>query len=136
MSSVIPFSFNAVELRVVIINYKPWTRAKEVYMTLRYEKAARRIVKHHCTRENTQHKHQLAVVHAACTPINWLQDSQKLDTYINEEGMTELLVGSQQPLAKELAEYMGIKLIGHKYVRKEADTIYTIQNVFKGLSMK
>ena len=75
-------------------------------------------------------------VHAACTPINWPEDSQKFDTYINKEGMIELLVKSQQPLAKELAEYMGIKLIGHKYVRKEADTIYTIQNVFEGISMK
>ena len=50
--------------------------------------------------------------------------------------MGELLVGSQQPLAKELAEYMGIKIIGYKYVRKEASTIYTIQKVFEGISMK
>ena len=50
--------------------------------------------------------------------------------------MIELLVGRQQPLAKELAEYMGIKVIGHKNVRKEAGTIYTIQKVFEGISMK
>ena len=50
--------------------------------------------------------------------------------------MTELLVRIQQPLAKELAEYMGIKIIGHKYVRKEAGTIQTIQKVFEGISMK
>ena len=31
---------------------------------------------------------------------------------------------------------MGIKIIGHKYVRKEARTIYTIQKVFEGISMK
>ena len=49
----------------------------------------------------------------------------------------ELLVRSQLLLAKELAEYMGIKIIGHnKYVRKEAGTIYTIQKVFEGKSMK
>ena len=46
--------------------------------------------------------------------------------------MHELLVASQQPVAKELAEYMGIKIIGYKYVRKEADVIYTIQKVFEG----
>ena len=45
--------------------------------------------------------------------------------------MIELLVGSQQPLVKELAEYMGIKIIGHKYVCKEAGTIYTIQKVLR-----
>ena len=50
--------------------------------------------------------------------------------------MIELLVGSQQSLAKELAEYMGIKIIGHKYICKEAGTIYTIQKVFDGISMK
>ena len=31
---------------------------------------------------------------------------------------------------------MGIKIIGRKYVHKEAGTIYTIQNVFEGISMK
>ena len=71
-----PFSFNAVELCVVTSNDKPWTHAKEICKALRYEKAARRIVRHHYTGENIQHKHQLAVVHAACTPVNWLKDSQ------------------------------------------------------------
>ena len=33
-----PFSFNAIELCVVTINEKPWTRATEVYKALRYEK--------------------------------------------------------------------------------------------------
>ena len=50
--------------------------------------------------------------------------------------MIELLIGSQQLLAKDLAEYMGIKIIGHKYVCKEASTIYTIQKVFEGISIK
>ena len=131
-----PFSFNAVVLCVVTINDKRWARGKDVFKALRYEKAARRIVKHHCTIKNIQHKHQLVVVHAAYIPINWQKDSQKFDAYIKEEGMIELLIGSQQPMAKELAEYMSIKLIGHKYVRKEADTIYTIQKVFEGISMK
>ena len=40
MSSVIPFSFNAVELCVLIINEKPWTRARdrEVRRALEYNK--------------------------------------------------------------------------------------------------
>ena len=68
--------------------------------------------------------------------MNWPIDSQKLDLYINKEGMIELLVSSQQPLAKELPEYMGTKIIGYKYVRKEASTTYTIQKDFEGISMK
>ena len=36
MSSDMPFSFNAVELCVVAINEKPWTRAKEACRALEY----------------------------------------------------------------------------------------------------
>ena len=50
--------------------------------------------------------------------------------------MRKLLLGSQQPLAKELAEYMDIKIIWHKSVRNEASTLYTKQKVFEGISMK
>ena len=32
---------------------------------------------------------------------NWPKASQKEDLYINEEGMYELLISSQQPLEKE-----------------------------------
>ena len=98
-----PFSFNAVEFCVVTINDKPWNRAKEICKALQYNKKTANIVKNHCSKEYIQHKHQLAVVHAACIPINWPKDSQKLNLYMNEEGMIELLVGSQQPLAKEFA---------------------------------
>ena len=38
MSSVMPFAFNAVELYVVAINEKPWTRAKEICRALEYQK--------------------------------------------------------------------------------------------------
>ena len=126
------FSFNEVELCVANINDKPWTRAKEVRKALQYiKKKTADVIK---GKENFAHKCQLSSV--ACTPIIWPRwDSHKLDLYINEEGIREPLVGSQQPLAKELAEYMGIKIIGHKYVRKEASTIYTIQKLFEGISM-
>ena len=36
--------------------------------------------------------------------VNWPRYSQKLDLYINEERMINLLGGIQQPIAKELAE--------------------------------
>ena len=47
-----PFSFNAVELFVVIINEKPWTRAKEVCKALEYNKKTANIIKGHFSREN------------------------------------------------------------------------------------
>ena len=124
-----PLSFNAVELCVVTIDEKPCTHAREVFRALEYGRATKvaDIVKHLCSRENYTQKCPLSSVHAACTPINWPEYSRMDDYYINEEGMIELLVESQQPLAKELAEYMGIKVIGYKYVRKEASTVYTIQ---------
>ena len=99
-----PFSFNAVKLCVVIINEKPWTRAWEVYKALRYEKAARRVVRHQCTRENIQHKYQLAVVSTEGMTVNWPKDSQKLELYINEEGMYELSTVKGKRLQKTLLQ--------------------------------
>ena len=43
----------------------------------------------------------MAVVTTAGTTVNWPKDSQKLDLYINEEGMYELLFSSQQLKAKD-----------------------------------
>ena len=54
MSSVMPFTFNVVELYVVTINEKPWTRARESCRALEYGKATKSadIVKHLCSKEN------------------------------------------------------------------------------------
>ena len=133
-----PFPFNEVELCDMIINEKPLTRAREVCRALECGKATKavKVIKHFCSRENYAQKCRSGSAHASCTSINWPKDSRKNDYYINEEGMCELLIGSQQPLAKELAEYMGIKMIGDKYARKEGSTIYTIQKLFEGISMK
>ena len=91
------------------INGKPWTRAKEVCKALRHEKAAKRVVRHHCTRENIQHKHQLAVVPRANTTVNWPRDSQNYD----EEGMYKLLFSSQQPKAKAFRKHFCNVLFPH-----------------------
>ena len=82
---------------------------------LEYNKKTAEIVKAFCRRGNYAQKRQLSSVSAADTPINWPKYSQKYDYYINEEGMIELLVGSQQPLAKELAE------CGHQARKKKKD---------------
>ena len=76
ISSVMSFTFNAVELYVVTINEKLWATAREQCRTLRYEKAARRIVRHHFTIENIQHKHQLESVSTVGTTVNWPRDLQ------------------------------------------------------------
>ena len=87
MSSVIPLTFNAVELRVVTINEKPWTRDKEVCRALEYNKKTTNIVKAFCSQENYTHKWQLSSV--SCTPISWPRwDSNKLDLYISKEGVS------------------------------------------------
>ena len=49
MSSVMPFSFNAVELCVVTINENYWTRAREVRRALQYNKKTADIVKAFCS---------------------------------------------------------------------------------------
>ena len=59
MSSVMPFTSNAVELCVVTISEKPWTRAKEVCRALEYSKKTADIVKVFCSRKNYAHMWQL-----------------------------------------------------------------------------
>ena len=83
MSSIIPFTFNAMELWVVTINEKPWTYAKEVCRALEYNKKTADIVKTFCSQENYAKKWQLAGLVSETKPVNWLRDSQKLDLYIN-----------------------------------------------------
>ena len=106
MSSVMPFTFNAVELCVVTINEKPWTRAKEVCRALEYKKGRARVVlKKHVSIENKQHKHELKGRAAAAHPLEWPKNSQPGDYFIDGEGMYELLFSSQQPKAKDFRRH-------------------------------
>ena len=107
MYSVMPFAFNAVELCVVTINEKPWTRAREVRMVLEYGKAtkAANVVKQLCSKENYAHKWHLTGFVFETMPVDWPKDSQKFDIYINEEAMYELLFSSQQPKVKDFRKH-------------------------------
>ena len=105
MSSAMPLSFNAVELCVVTINEKPWTRVKEVYEALEYgtSKTAN-IMRAHCSPEDITQKYQIMGLVSETRLVNWPTDSKKFDIYINEKGMIQLLVGCQLRLAKEIAK--------------------------------
>ena len=56
MSSVMPFTFNTVDLCVVTIKEKPWTHAKEVCEALQYNKKTADIIKAFWSKENFTHK--------------------------------------------------------------------------------
>ena len=98
-----PFTFNAVELCIVTINEKPWTRTREVFRVLEYGKATKAadVVKHLCSRTNYAHKWQLTGLVSETKPVDWPKDLQKYDIYINEEGMYEIVFSSQQPKDKD-----------------------------------
>ena len=102
-----PFAFNAVELYVVTVNGKPWTRAKEVCKALGYSKITKtaNVIKQLCSRENYAQKWQLSKFVLETNSINWPNDSRKDDYYLNEEGMYEVLFGSQQQKAKAFRKY-------------------------------
>ena len=72
MSSVIPFPFNAVELCVVAINEKPWTRAREVCRALEYGKATKAadVVRPLCSKTNYAHKWQLTGFVSGTKPVD------------------------------------------------------------------
>ena len=108
-----PFSFNAVELCVVTINEKPWTRAKEVYRALEYNKKTADIVKAFCSRENYAQKYQMSGFTTAGKPVDWPKDSQKCDIYINEEGMYGIVFSSQQPKTKDFRRHCCNVLFPH-----------------------
>ena len=58
MSSVMPFTFNAVELCVLTINKKPRTRTMDLCRALKYGKVtkATHVIKAHVSPENYAHK--------------------------------------------------------------------------------
>ena len=87
MSSVIPFAFNAVELYVVTINGKLWTRAKEVYRALEYNKKTTDLINAFRSRENYDQKHRLILFSTAGNFMDWPRDS------------------SQQPKAKDFRRH-------------------------------
>ena len=73
--SLVPFTFKNVELKVVTINGKPWTRVKEVRKALKYNKKTAHVIRAHCSRENYAHKYDLTSVPTAGAPVNWPKDS-------------------------------------------------------------
>lgn len=69
MSSVMPFTFNAVDLYVVTINGKPWARARDVcrhYSTTKNCKHCQ----NHFSKENYVQKYQTSGVPTAVTPAD------------------------------------------------------------------
>ena len=55
----------------------------------------------HVSIENKQPQHQLNGWVTATQPVNWPKNSQPDENYINEEGMYEVLFGSQKQKACE-----------------------------------
>ena len=113
MSSVTPFTFNAMKLCLVTINEKLWTLANEVCRALEYNKKTPDIVKVFCSRENYAEKNQMSSFTAAVKPVDWPKDSQKYDIDTNEEGMYELLFSSQQPKARNFRRHCFNVLFPH-----------------------
>ena len=94
MSSLAPFTFKAVDLHILTINDKLWTRATKVCKALGYSKNSKIaiIIKQHRSKKNFAHKYKVSSVHALYTPVDWPKDSQKYDLYVNNEGMYETLL--------------------------------------------
>ena len=100
--SLVPFSFNNTELFTVMINGKPWIRAKELCRALEYKKTTKtaHVGRTHCSSKNIRHIRELKGVLSPDTPLEWPRNSQPDEYYINEEGIYELLFISQQGKAR------------------------------------
>ena len=111
--SLVPFTSKNVELKVVTVNGKPWTCAKEVCKALEYSQRINHVIKDHCTRENYTQKYDLSKLSAADPLLNWPFDSRKHDYYLSEEGMYELVFSSQQQKAKAFRKYCCNEMFPH-----------------------
>ena len=92
LCSVNPFTFDVVELCVVIMNDKSWTRAKVLKSghvlkseKQKYNNKIPDITKVSRCRENHAQNNQLNRLPTAGYPVNWPKDSQRKNIYINEE---------------------------------------------------
>ena len=85
---------DTVELCIVTMNYKHWTHAKEVFKPLRYNQKTVDIAKAFCYLENYTQNYQRNGFPTARYHVNWAQDLQKHNTFINEEGMHKFVFQS------------------------------------------
>ena len=110
-----PFVFNIVELCVVTINEKPWTRARKVCKVLDYVKPTKvtDVLRHLCSKTNYGHKWQLTRPVSETKPADWPIDPQKYDIYTNEEAIHEIVFSSQQPKAKDFRRHCCNVLLPH-----------------------
>ena len=80
---------------------------------MKYQRQTAKVIKVHCRRENFAQKCQLIKWATAANLLNWLADSRKDDYYLIEEGMYEVLFGSQQPKAKGFGKYCCNEMFSH-----------------------
>ena len=103
MSSVMPLTFNAVELCVVTINEKPWTRAQKVCRALEYQKGRERdVLKKHVSIVNKQHKHEPEGCAAVMPPWNHLKTVNLTSTIYGEKACTNWFLEVNSPRRKNL----------------------------------
>ena len=62
-------------------------------------------MKNHYSKENYTQKYQMSGVPAAVIPVDCPKDSENFDIYINQEGMYDLLLSSQQSKAKKFRKH-------------------------------
>ena len=113
MSSVVSFTFDTVELRVATLTDKPWRLAKEVGKALKYNKKTADVIKTFCGQDNSAQKYQLITFLAYGNFMDWSKESRTDGYYINEVGMYELLVSSQQLRAKDFRKHCCNVMFSH-----------------------
>ena len=61
------------------------------------------------------------------TSVEWPSDSQKYDTYINEESIHELILTSKKPKSIEFARLIGVDIKNTKILSKEQKTLSCVR---------
>ena len=85
---------------------------------MEYQKGrVRDALKKHVSIENKRHRFELQGGAVTARPLEWPKTSQPDKYYLNEEGMYEVLFGSQQPLAKRFRKHCCNVMFPH--IRKQ-----------------
>ena len=84
--------FNNVEIHSVTVYEKPWTRAKDICRALHYRENTKTadVVEELCTPGNFAYRWE--VDSCAGPVVDWREDSNEDDYYLNKEGVGELIL--------------------------------------------
>jgi hypothetical protein len=123
------FSKNNFQITAYETPETSYFKAREIATLLGYKYPANAI------QDNVEHEDKITIQQLRLKGVQIPTKIHKQTIFINERGVRTLVVKSTLPNAKNIAEELGIDILGSKILRKEADSICEIMKAFNGQNM-